>query len=77
MESVYPYSRISFVPPLMYITKEILDLKKNKGIRVSQLAKIPTTFPYSWRLLNEEKGLLFDCIKREGAGDLIDTKRNT
>jgi hypothetical protein len=32
------------------VTKEILHYNKNKGIRVSQLAKIPTLFPDWWRM---------------------------
>ena len=33
-----------------------------------------TLFPDWWRSLNKEKGLLFDCIEREG--DLKDKLRN-
>ena len=32
--------------------KKVNSRNKNKGIRVSQLAKIPTLFPDWWRLLN-------------------------
>ena len=52
-------------------TKEILHYNKNKGIRVSQLAKISTLFSH-WSL-NQEKGYLFDCIEKK-VEDLKDTQ---
>ena len=50
--------RVAF--SLSLYTKGILQQKKNKGIWVLQLAKIPTLFPDSWRSLNEENGQLFN-----------------
>ena len=55
-------------------TNEILQKNNNKGIMVSQLAKMTNLFPDWFRSLNYEKGDCFDCIEREE--DLKDPQRS-
>ena len=66
-----------FVNPLKFDLEEkrFYTRERIRGIRVPQLAKIPTPFHDWWSLFNFKKVQLFKCI--ESKGDLKDTHRNT
>ena len=55
LSSVQCHALKSVLSPFITYTKVILHQNKNKCIRISQLAKIPTLFPDWWRSLIEEK----------------------